>query len=308
MLLYWGIDQSLQLDRSDLQQMQGVDFATTELRFDLGKSFTTQQFLTVLNSTISRVNADTLSIRIPGAALVSILGDERETALKWQLRAKASGSMSEIVEQGSLRVVPAFSEVIAAVETPLTSGQLSGDAAVPLAALRVVIKDATDRLALADAAVVSQASKTVGLTLQSFAQDEVAIAVLSSIVVDSGWTWDEELPIYIGSSGVLTQTQPTDGYVRRVATPISSDSLYFEPDATIKTVRQFTDADLSIADLLAVNHGLNTTTPSSVVIKDDSDSQITPDAITISSANNLSILLSSFRPISNTWTIEVFAS
>lgn len=229
--LYWGIDQQLEITPKG---MTGIDFATATLRFDLGRDFKQAQFLTVLDGTIARVNDTTLSVAIPGAALTTILGTEKETYLRWQLRARAPGSEVELVDQGQVKVLPAYSDAIAAVETPTTSGTLTGDAATALSALRVITTDGSSDLVYADSSDTTQAAKTFGFTLQAFAEGDAAVAVLASVVIDNGWNWDVELPIFIGAAGVLTQVAPTSGYLRQVATPISATSIYFEPqEATL---------------------------------------------------------------------------
>jgi len=229
--LYWGIDQQLEIAPKG---MSGVDFATADLRFDLGRDFKEQQFLTVLNGSIARLpDGKTLAVQIPGAALTTILGNEKEVYLRWQVRARASGSAVELVDQGQVKVIPAYSETVAVVETPTVSGQLSGEAATALSALRVVTTNADGDLVYADSGDVSQAAKTVALTLQAFAEGDAAVAVLSAIVIDNGWNWDTELPIFIGIAGALSQAVPASGYLRQVATPISATSLYFEPQEAV---------------------------------------------------------------------------
>lgn len=227
--LYWGIDQQLEIK----PKLGAINLATAALRFDLGRDFKAAQFLTVLDGTIARVDAATLSVQIPGAALTTLLGTEKETYLRWQLRARAPGAAVEVVDQGQVKILPAYSDVVAAVESTTTSGTLTGDAAVALSALRVVTTDANADLIYADSSDVTQLAKTVALTLQAFTEGEAAVAVLSSVVIDQGWNWDLELPIFIGTAGLLTQTAPTTGYLRQVATPISATSLYFEPQEAV---------------------------------------------------------------------------
>ena len=228
--LYWGIDQQLELT----PKLGNIDLATATLRFDLGFDFKQTQFLTVLDGTIARVNATTVSVQIPGAALTTLLGTEKETYLRWQLRARAPGSAVELIDQGQIKVLPAYSDAIAAVETPTTSGTLTGEAATALSALRVVTADDTGRLVYASSADLTQFAKGLALTLQAFAEGDEAVAALALIVTDAAWSWEDSSPIFLGLDGVLTQVAPTNGYLRQVAAPLSSTSLYFEPqEATL---------------------------------------------------------------------------
>jgi len=229
--LYWGIDQQLIISRP--ARFQGVDLQAATLRFDLGEELTQQHFLTVLDSSISLLDSETMAVVIPGGAIVQALQTEKAATLTLQLRCKPDGATSELVQQEPETVTPAYSEAVAVVESTLTAGELSGPAAVALSALRVVTTDATGDLVYADSSDTTQANKTVALTLQAFAQDDTAVGLVSAIVIDAGWNWDTELPIFVGSTGLLTQTAPTAGYLRQVATPISATSLYFEPQEAI---------------------------------------------------------------------------
>ena len=65
----------------------------------------------------------------------------------------------------------------------------------------------------------------------------------------------------------------------------------------------FVNADLS-SGILTVNHSLNTSVVH-VTIYNDSNVQVTPDAITLTDANNVAVDLSSFGVITGTWNAKV---
>lgn len=68
--------------------------------------------------------------------------------------------------------------------------------------------------------------------------------------------------------------------------------------------RAFTQADLSIADILAVAHGLNTY-PSGICVYDEIGALIEPDDVFIVSVNAIATDLKSFAPLNGTWTISI---
>lgn len=68
--------------------------------------------------------------------------------------------------------------------------------------------------------------------------------------------------------------------------------------------RTFTEADLTVAGLLPVNHNLNSY-PSAVGIFDGNTEQVQPDKIDILTTDSLAIDLSSYRPLIGVWTVSV---
>lgn len=69
----------------------------------------------------------------------------------------------------------------------------------------------------------------------------------------------------------------------------------------------FTEASLSIAGILVVNHNLNKT-PSEVAVWDSTGDKVYPDNIEVINANTIAVSLPSFRPLQGTWTIAVTPS
>lgn len=68
--------------------------------------------------------------------------------------------------------------------------------------------------------------------------------------------------------------------------------------------RTFTQADLSIAGILPVIHGLGSF-PSGVKIWDDSGEEIGADRIEVLTVDIVAISLSSFMPLQGTYTISI---
>lgn len=59
--------------------------------------------------------------------------------------------------------------------------------------------------------------KIRGITLGAVALGATALVQIDGPLEFNGWNWTPELPIYLGNSGVLTQTLPTSGYLIQVA-------------------------------------------------------------------------------------------
>lgn len=62
---------------------------------------------------------------------------------------------------------------------------------------------------------------TVGLAGITLTAGTTVNARFAGRMIDAGWTWTPGLPIYCGANGVLTQTPPATGWLRRVAEAVS---------------------------------------------------------------------------------------
>ena len=68
--------------------------------------------------------------------------------------------------------------------------------------------------------------------------------------------------------------------------------------------RQFTQADLSVAGLLPVNHNLGNR-PSGIRVWMGTGENIEPDEIEIVTVNAIAVNLQSFQPLVGTWTVSI---
>ncbi|MEM9968501.1 MAG: hypothetical protein AAF755_10405 [Pseudomonadota bacterium] len=87
-------------------------------------------------------------------------------------------------------------------------------AAEPLGGHRAVTVDGylADQLTLARLAGITKAAGALG-ALVEYQRD--------GFMSEPSWNWTPNQPIFVGAFGVLTQTPPVTGSVRRVAWPVS---------------------------------------------------------------------------------------
>jgi hypothetical protein len=69
----------------------------------------------------------------------------------------------------------------------------------------------------ADNTILSHANKILGMTTE---------ATLTGAITDSSWSWVLNTPIWLSSSGLLTQVAPVTGFSLIVAFPISTTKIY----------------------------------------------------------------------------------
>ena len=78
----------------------------------------------------------------------------------------------------------------------------------------------------------AEADLAIGITTGAAASGQSASVLPSGPMTEASWTWTPGLPLFIGTSGVLTHTAPPGGKVRRVAfalTPTLINIDFFPP-------------------------------------------------------------------------------
>lgn len=66
-----------------------------------------------------------------------------------------------------------------------------------------------------------EANAVAGITLTSAATGASVVVVSSGLMQEDSWNWTPNLPVFFGASGVLTQTAPNAGLIRRIAWAIT---------------------------------------------------------------------------------------
>jgi hypothetical protein len=93
---------------------------------------------------------------------------------------------------------------------------------------KVVYKTSSGSVNYATNATVAQANFLVGLSTNTVASGGICDVMLFGEYENTSWSWDVTKVIYLGTSGNMTQTAPTGGYIVKVATPISPTKVIFE--------------------------------------------------------------------------------
>ena len=103
----------------------------------------------------------------------------------------------------------------------------------PIGGHRVVIQEADGTVSYADHTDPAHADMALGLTIEAAgAGDEIQILV-GGETIEPSWAWDVTRPIYLGATGLLTQTPPTTGFLQQVAIPLAADRIYWQPQPAV---------------------------------------------------------------------------
>ena len=106
---------------------------------------------------------------------------------------------------------------------------LEGIAGDTLGGQRAVYLDSAGLYQYASNTVLEDSLRTIGITLNAAAVDEVIAVQTFGQIEEPSWSWDLDLPIYLGANGILTQTPPVGPsalFQRILGFPLSSTSMF----------------------------------------------------------------------------------
>lgn len=96
---------------------------------------------------------------------------------------------------------------------------------------RVVVLDATGRAVYASNDQLGHATRIVGITKHAAVEGAPVGLQIYGAMTEPTWSWDTSLPVFLGSDGLLTQTQPTAPLAKFsvvVGFPISATTLFIK--------------------------------------------------------------------------------
>ena len=105
---------------------------------------------------------------------------------------------------------------------------LSGHKAVRLSATGAVYASNDDDL--------NSLSICIGITQGSSILNAISNIQTAGSMIELGWNWDINLPLYLGTNGNLTQTPPVTGYTKEIATVISTTEILIRIQTSIEGI------------------------------------------------------------------------
>lgn len=73
-----------------------------------------------------------------------------------------------------------------------------------------------------------EARFVLGITTAAIAQGAQGAVRRSGVMVELSWSWTPGAPLFIGPAGILTETPPSDGPVRRLAVALTATSILID--------------------------------------------------------------------------------
>jgi len=91
---------------------------------------------------------------------------------------------------------------------------------------RMVVLNDLGQAVYADSSNPAHASKVLGITTGASSQGDTATIQSGGELTESSWAWTLDQPVFLGTSGLLTQTQPATGFSLVVGFPLSTTTLF----------------------------------------------------------------------------------
>lgn len=88
-----------------------------------------------------------------------------------------------------------------------------------------VVALSNGQAAIADSSIPSQIGNVIGVSKNGAAQGATVTVQYGGPVTYNGWDWTLGLPVFVGTTGRLTQTSPSSGFNQIIGFPINSTTL-----------------------------------------------------------------------------------
>lgn len=108
-------------------------------------------------------------------------------------------------------------------------------AGVALGGNRVVRLDAGD-VVYADNTVAADANRVLGITTGAVSLGAPARIQVSGLMTEVSWSWTPDAPIFLSTTGLLTQAPPTSGFSLIVGFATSATQMFIGPKTPIALV------------------------------------------------------------------------
>lgn len=112
---------------------------------------------------------------------------------------------------------------------------LSGGAALAaiageaLGGHRAVVLDAAGQAFYADRLTPSHFGRLAGITTGAAVLGASVTLAMSGVVIEPSWSWTPNAPVFLGSTGLLTQTLPIGGFLQVVGMALNATTLFVNP-------------------------------------------------------------------------------
>lgn len=92
---------------------------------------------------------------------------------------------------------------------------------------RIVVLEAGEAV-YADHTVPAHANKILGMTTGAVIEHETTTIQTGGELTEPSWTWTLDVPIWLSTNGLLTQTAPTTGFSLIVGFPITATKIFID--------------------------------------------------------------------------------
>ena len=105
---------------------------------------------------------------------------------------------------------------------------ISYPAASAIGGHRVVVLNADEEVEYADNTTAAHANKVIGLTTGAAIEGADVIIQSYGEMSEVSWSWTLDVPVWLGTNGLMTQTPPTSGFSLIIGFPVSATKLFVD--------------------------------------------------------------------------------
>ncbi|MFH0995806.1 MAG: hypothetical protein V1844_09960 [Pseudomonadota bacterium] len=150
-------------------------------------------------------------------------------------------SIVEITEDSSLNIVEIVDETVENIIEITDAGITPGPKGEPgaaggilieyparesLSGHRIVVLNEDQDAIYADHSIMVHANKILGMTTGASVAGAAVTIQTGGELTEPSWDWELDIPVWLSSNGLLSQTPPTTGFSLIVGFPISSTKLF----------------------------------------------------------------------------------
>lgn len=106
-------------------------------------------------------------------------------------------------------------------------------ASVSLSGHRAVVLNSSGEAIYADASTIAHRDKVLGITTGAASARADATIKTYGELTEPSWAWTLDDPVFLGLTGLLTQTPPTSGFVQRIGFPTAATKLFIDIDDAV---------------------------------------------------------------------------
>lgn len=111
--------------------------------------------------------------------------------------------------------------------------EITKTATVALGGHRAVVPDAVGGVIYADSSTLTHRDKVLGITTGAVSAGASATIRTYGELTEPSWAWTLDEPVFLGLTGLLTQTPPSSGFVQRVGFPTAATKLFIDIDDAV---------------------------------------------------------------------------
>lgn len=140
-----------------------------------------------------------------------------------------------LIESGQpdVYVLAAGAQGPAGVDGSVLAAQLTKTAGASLSGHRAVVLNNDGEAIYADSSTISHRDKVLGITTGAASAAAPVTIQTYGELVEPSWAWTLDEPVFLGLTGLLTQTVPVSGFVQRIGFPLTATSLFIDVDDAV---------------------------------------------------------------------------